>query len=145
MDELIGEKIRRLRQQSAFSQGHLAKLSGTTQQQISLIEKGRAGLEFRTLQRILEALGQQVRIVPRVLGGAGEWSARKEGWERFAEYESALDAGSDAAGSLARIGELVDFYIARHGDGFDGPHDLKAMTQGIQEMRGMLSKARMAP
>lgn len=145
MDELIGEKIRRLRQQSAFSQGHLAKLSGTTQQQISLIEKGRAGLEFRTLERILAALGQQVRIVLRALGGAGDWSTRKAGWEKFAEYEGALAAEPDASGNLSRIGELVDFYIARHGDGFDGPQDLKAMTQGIQAMREMLSKARSAP
>lgn len=128
-----------------FSQGHLAKLSGTTQQQISLIEKGRAGLEFRTLERILKALGQQMRIVPRIMGGAGVWSARKAGWEKFAEYESSLVAESDAAGNLSRIGELVDFYIARHGDDSDGPQDLEAKTRGIQQMRGLLSRVRMAP
>lgn len=54
-------KILYLRKKLNMSQADLADKSGTTQQQIALIEKGHSDLRLSTMQKIASALGCDVR------------------------------------------------------------------------------------
>jgi DNA-binding XRE family transcriptional regulator len=56
-------KIIKLREKKGLSQHELAKLMGTSQQAISRIESGEyEGFTFKTLEKIAEATGTQLKI-----------------------------------------------------------------------------------
>jgi DNA-binding XRE family transcriptional regulator len=56
-------KIAKLREKRGLSQQQLAKLMGTSQQAISRIESGAyEGFTLKTLEKIAEATGTQVKI-----------------------------------------------------------------------------------
>jgi len=59
----LAMKIAKLREQKGLTQGKMAKLMGTSQQAISRIESGEyEGFTLKTLERIAEATGTQLKI-----------------------------------------------------------------------------------
>lgn len=59
----LAMKIAKLREQKGLTQGMMAKLMGTSQQAISRIESGEyEGFTLKTLERIAEATGTQLKI-----------------------------------------------------------------------------------
>jgi DNA-binding XRE family transcriptional regulator len=59
----IGELIQKERRKANLSQEELARRSGTSRTYISKIENNHAGLEVRTLQKVVETgLGKRLRI-----------------------------------------------------------------------------------
>lgn len=61
-----GALVRELRQRHHLSQATLARRAGTTQRQISRIERGETSPSARTLSRLLSAVGErlELRAVP---------------------------------------------------------------------------------
>jgi len=59
----LAMKIAKIREQKGLTQGKMAKLMGTSQQAISRIESGEyEGFTLKTLERIAEATGTQLKI-----------------------------------------------------------------------------------
>ena len=58
----LGEQIQALRAEKDLSQKELALLTGIDQSDISRIERGTANISLKTLQRLAEALGAEVKI-----------------------------------------------------------------------------------
>ncbi|MBR2800969.1 MAG: helix-turn-helix domain-containing protein [Erysipelotrichaceae bacterium] len=58
----LGEQVQALRAEKDLSQKELALLTGIDQSDISRIERGTANLSLKTLQRLAEALGAEVKI-----------------------------------------------------------------------------------
>lgn len=56
--------IRYARAKTGLSQRELGRMAGVTQAAIARIEKGRSSPAFETLERLLEACGFEVEIVP---------------------------------------------------------------------------------
>jgi transcriptional regulator with XRE-family HTH domain len=141
MGASIGAKLRRLREQRGLTQACLAKLSRTTQQHISLLERDAAGVELGTLQKILDALGYRLAFAERP---PTEPLAKRLGqWARFEARARALEGGPRPTRlSLAQAGELADFYLARHGRAASSP-ELWAQARRIRSWRGLLAQVRL--
>ena len=58
----LGEQIRRLRKSQNISQSELAKKMGTSQQWVSLVERGQINLTLNLMQRISKALQTKLEI-----------------------------------------------------------------------------------
>lgn len=61
---VIGDLVLARRLQLGYTQSELAKLAGTTQARISLIEAGDEGVTLKTLDRVFKAL-KLTNIVPK--------------------------------------------------------------------------------
>ncbi|MCK7555804.1 helix-turn-helix domain-containing protein [Chitinophaga sedimenti] len=59
----LGENIRTHRKKSGLTQGHLARLSGIDQSDISKIEKGQINLSYTTLNKLAFALGVKLKVL----------------------------------------------------------------------------------
>lgn len=59
-----GELIKRRRQLHGISQQHLALRAGTDQAAISRIERGEVSPSVETLERLLAAMGERLRLEP---------------------------------------------------------------------------------
>ena len=55
------QKLRRLRREAALSQAELAERAGTTQETISRLECGHHAARGRTLRKLAEVLGVEVK------------------------------------------------------------------------------------
>lgn len=64
-----GELLRTLRRRHALTQADLARRAGTSQPVISAYEHGRRDPTFRTLERLVEATGERLRIGADVASG----------------------------------------------------------------------------
>jgi transcriptional regulator with XRE-family HTH domain len=75
----VALQIAALREKAGFSQRDLAKLLGTSQQQISLLEsRGYEGHSLSMLRHVAEALHSKVRVVFEPEGeGRGKKNNRK--------------------------------------------------------------------
>lgn len=125
-----------------MSQEQLAVLAGTTQQHISLIERGKTGVELKTVEAVLHALGCQlaVSVLPAVT--REQMEARQGQWRRFAEFESGSQDPSTPAGRLSQIGELVDLYRSLHGAQLPQPDALRQEAGRSAEWRRRLASVR---
>lgn len=81
----LGRRIRDRREEMGLTQARLAKLSATSQQHVSLIEKGLLEPTLATLRRILAALELRISLEPQNL--AAETKCRLEGFRRFNSWE----------------------------------------------------------
>lgn len=131
-------EIKKIRQTKGWSQAQLASIAGTTQQHVSLIEKGRARMELETLRKLLDALGYALALeeapVRELL------AARQKNWRRFSESEeSRLEPDSPSA-RLARVGELASLYQAMHGLSFPDGESLRRQAQALRSWRISLSQ-----
>ncbi len=61
----IGEQLKEIRQKAGISQEKLAEMSGIPQGSISKIENGTRDFAFSTLQKLLDALKCEVRIIEK--------------------------------------------------------------------------------
>lgn len=61
---LLGKSIRFIRQMRRFNQDELAVLADTTQQEISMTERGRNNPSRRTLEKIAKALDANLMMTP---------------------------------------------------------------------------------
>lgn len=90
-----------------LTQKDLARLAQTTQQHISLIERGVHQPNVSTLRRLFEALGWELAPRPSSAGTA----AKLAGLSRFNDWESAQPSSFGPeeafrqAGALARLGK----------------------------------------
>lgn len=65
------------RQKAGLSQRQLGRRAGVTQATISRIEDGRISPRFDTLERLLEACGFQLQVVPRTGEGIDRTAIRE--------------------------------------------------------------------
>ena len=63
--ETIPETIRRLRKEKGWPQWELANRAGVSQAYISVIESGASGTNIKTIERVLSALGYEIKIQPK--------------------------------------------------------------------------------
>ena len=61
----IVDQIKTARLRARLSQDDLAMLASISRRPIYLLESGRGAVKFDTLLKILDALGLEVRIVPK--------------------------------------------------------------------------------
>ena len=112
MSGMIGSKIRALRTARKLTQKDLSLLSGISQQHISLMEKGRGGIELATLRKLLDALGHELAFVPRPSAMAAGLAARTRRWAKVSAWEAARRPPAGAG--LEQAGALADFFLSRH-------------------------------
>jgi len=62
-NNLLGTSLKAIRRTRGIKQEDLAELSKTTQQQISMIEKGKANPTKRLLDKIAEALDADITFI----------------------------------------------------------------------------------
>ena len=62
----LGEEVRAARRKARLSQDELAELSGISRRPIYLLESGKGAVRLNILLRILDALGLELTIRPRV-------------------------------------------------------------------------------
>ncbi|MBI5882727.1 MAG: helix-turn-helix transcriptional regulator [Elusimicrobia bacterium] len=140
MDPSLGTRLRRLREQRGLTQARLAKLSRTTQQHVSLLERDASGVELGTLRKLLEALGHEITFTPRP--AAGPLAKRLRDWSRFEARAEELEASPQSAAlSLAQAGELAEFFLSRHGREVSSG-GLREQARRISAWRGLLSRVR---
>jgi transcriptional regulator with XRE-family HTH domain len=60
---VIGEKIKKFRQEVGLTQRQLAERTKHTQQSISQYENGQRNIDFKTLNEICDALGVTIKLV----------------------------------------------------------------------------------
>lgn len=136
----ISYKIKEIRKSQGLSQAQLARLAQTTQQHVSLIEQGKAGIEVETLRKLLAALGYELAFEKASGGFAAQWAAREKSWQAFSGWRS--DAAPLApAARLRQIGELAELYASRHGSPIDR-QALARQAEDVADWRRLLSKAR---
>lgn len=70
----VGNAIRAARKRKGWSQSKLANLSGLRQEQVSVIENGRASTKLQTLLAVLSALGLELQIAARA---TGDWNLER--------------------------------------------------------------------
>lgn len=98
---VVGENVKRYRIAAGLSQAELSQMSGTTQPQVSAVERGAVSPMIETLEKIAEALGVTLvdlvsEPAPKARTSQGEGSARTSGAKLITE--SAKDSQ----------GEIVD-------------------------------------
>jgi len=71
-----GELLRGVRRRHALTQADLARRAGTSQPVISAYEHGRRDPTFRTLERLIHAAGEHLRIGAEADAGGGPPPAR---------------------------------------------------------------------
>lgn len=108
----IGSKIHALRTARKLTQKDLCLLSGISQQHISLLERGKGGVELATLRKLLDALGHELAFVARPPTKAAGLAAQTGRWAKVSAWEATVRP--PAGGSLAQAGALADFYLSRH-------------------------------
>lgn len=110
--------LRQARRRHAVDQRTLAQRAGTSQTQVSRIERGVVSPSVSTLRRLLEALGEELELIA-VARGAGARSSPDQAAERRRDLEATTPAERvldairlsrsatriAAAGAAARDGE----------------------------------------
>ncbi len=77
----LAQVVRARRRQLRFSQRELAELASVGPDFLYDLERGKPTVRLGTVMQVLDALGIDVRYVPRSSGvgtAVGEWSAEKE-------------------------------------------------------------------
>jgi transcriptional regulator with XRE-family HTH domain len=65
----VGELLRNARERHRLGQRELARLAGTSQAQISRIERGETSPSVQTLERVLAVMGEQLSLHSKPLRG----------------------------------------------------------------------------
>ncbi|MFA6316513.1 MAG: helix-turn-helix transcriptional regulator [Elusimicrobiota bacterium] len=140
METSIGAQIRLLREHRGLTQARLAKLSRTTQQHVSLLERDAAGVELGTLRRLLDSLGYRITFTERP--AAAPLAERLGQWARFeARMTGVKQPQQSLAKSLRQVGEMAEMYLSAHGRK-DSPGGLKVQASRIDAWRKLLARAR---
>lgn len=108
IDEAVGFNVRKLRLEQSLTQQALAQRAGVSKQTISNIEKGTAGANSRTVERIAECLGVSPLALYREPDGMEDISfkrvssvAGRANMDYAQEIQRILDrAADDAKGSF---------------------------------------------
>jgi len=124
-----------------LSQVELARFAGTTQQHVSLIERSKTGVQLRTIEAVLRALGMRFEIVP-VLGDPDAVRARQAMWKRFHTFENQTPDTLSPGAKLVQIGELVDLFHALHPPRLPDEATLAAQARAIARWRRWLAAVR---
>ena len=131
-------ELSRRRRLRGLTQARLAALAGTSQQHVSLIERGIAGVEVATLRGLLAALGCRLAIQDAPVAASG-LPGRRARWERLAEFELASEERVAARESAARVGELAELYLKLH-PGAEQP--LEEQGRALARWRSRLAQVR---
>jgi transcriptional regulator with XRE-family HTH domain len=110
-----GQLIRETRLRHGLSQARLALRAGTRQSAISRLEKDEVSPSFETLEQLMNAMGESVRVVPDRLEGRFDRLHLKASGDRTPEERLALAISwNRTAGRLSEAGRTAR--ISQPGD-----------------------------
>ncbi len=87
MQNQAGEILRAARQRHGIGQHHLARLAGTSQAQISRIERGESSPSVQTLARVLAVMGERLSLESRPVIGNRPLAQLRADYEQLTASE----------------------------------------------------------